>query len=54
MSVAAVILAAGSGSRFNRENPDALPGANLLALLKGRPVVTWAVAPALGAGLATK
>jgi molybdenum cofactor cytidylyltransferase len=51
MSVAAVILAAGSGSRFNRENPDALPGAKLLALLKGRPVVTWAVAPALGAGL---
>jgi molybdenum cofactor cytidylyltransferase len=51
MSVAAVILAAGNGSRFNRENPDALPGAKLLALLKGQPVVIWAVAPALGAGL---
>jgi len=51
MSVAAVILAAGSGSRFDVDDPDAQPGAKLLALLKGRPLVTWAIAPALGAGL---
>src|ERR1039458_2782464 len=51
MSVAAVILAAGSGSRFNRKNPDALPGAKLLTLLNGRPVVAWAIAAALGASL---
>ncbi|HVB52540.1 MAG TPA: nucleotidyltransferase family protein [Acidimicrobiales bacterium] len=51
MSVAAVILAAGSGSRFNGDAPDALPGAKLLALLKGQPVLTWALLPALCADL---
>src|SRR5665213_34118 len=51
MSVAAVILAAGSGSRFNGDDLDALPGAKLLALIHGQPVLTWALLPALAAGL---
>ena len=51
MSVAAVILAAGSGSRFNGDDPDATPGAKLLVLVKGHPVLTWAIVPALAAGL---
>ncbi len=51
MSVAAVILAAGSGSRFNGDDPDARPGAKLLAVVKGRPLIAWAIAPALQAGL---
>ena len=50
MSVAAVIMAAGSGSRFNGDDPDAPPGAKLLVLVKGHPVLTWAIAPALSAG----
>jgi CTP:molybdopterin cytidylyltransferase MocA len=51
MTVAAVILAAGSGSRFNGEDPDATPGAKLLVLVKGQPVLIWAIRPALAAGL---
>ena len=51
MSVAAVILAAGSGSRFNGDDPAAPPGAKLLAVVKGHPVLTWALLPALAAGL---
>ena len=51
MSAAAVILAAGSGSRFNGHDPDAQPGAKLLAVVRGRPLVYWAIAPALAAGL---
>ena len=51
MSVAAVILAAGSGVRFNRGEPEALPGDKLLRVVKGRALVTWALAPALDAGL---
>lgn len=51
MSVAAVILAAGAGSRFNRDDPEAAPGAKLLHTLRGRPLVAWAIAPALEAGL---
>ena len=51
MSVAAVILAAGAGSRFNRHDPSAAPGAKLLRTVRGRPLVAWAVAPALEAGL---
>lgn len=50
MSVAAVILAAGSGSRFNGDDADAQPGAKLLVMVKGHPVLTWALAPALAAG----
>ncbi len=51
MSVAAVILAAGAGSRFNLNDPNAEPGAKLLHTVKGRPLVAWAIAPALEAGL---
>lgn len=50
MSVAAVILAAGGGRRFNEGSSDARPGAKLLALLGDRPVVRWAVEPAIAAG----
>ncbi|MFI5035101.1 MAG: NTP transferase domain-containing protein [Acidimicrobiales bacterium] len=50
MPAAAVILAAGGGDRFNAANPDALPGAKLLVVVRGRPLVAWALAPALEAG----
>ncbi len=46
MSVAGVILAAGAATRF-----EGGPGEKLLALARGRPLVCWAVAPALEAGL---
>lgn len=49
MSVAAVILAAGSGSRFNDGRPRAVPGDKLLSVVSGRALVSWAVAPALEA-----
>jgi CTP:molybdopterin cytidylyltransferase MocA len=51
VSTAAVILAAGEGRRFSGDDPHAAPGAKLLAAIGGRPVVVWAVAPALAAGL---
>ncbi len=44
MTVAAVLLAAGGGTRFVAEDHK------LLALLEGRPVVSWALAAAMGAG----
>ncbi len=40
------MLAAGAGTRF------AGPGHKLLALMRGRPIVVWAVTAALEAGLA--
>ena len=51
MSVAAVILAAGGGRRFNRGEPEAMPGDKLLSMVKGRALLSWALAPALEAGL---
>ncbi len=51
MSVAAVILAAGAGTRFNRGSDDAIPGAKLLAPARGKHLVEWAVASAIEADL---
>ncbi len=51
MSVAAVILAAGAGTRFNRDDPDASPGAKLLAKARGKPLIEWAIGPAVEADL---
>lgn len=45
MSDAAVILAAGDARRFDPEDP----GAKLFAMLNERPVLAWAIAPALEA-----
>ncbi len=47
MTIAAVVLAAGAGSRFVA--PDGTH--KLLSLWRGRPVVTWALQAALDAGL---
>lgn len=49
MSDAAVILAAGGGLRFNADDPGAPLGAKLFALIKDKPVLAWAIAPALDA-----
>ena len=45
--IGAVLLAAGGGHRFGR------PGEKLLAQLRGRPVVAWALEAVLAAGLET-
>jgi len=49
VSVAGVILAAGAGTRFI--GADAAPGAKLLVLVKGVPLVVAAITPALEADL---
>jgi len=46
-----VILAAGAGTRFNRDDPGASPGAKLLAKARGRLLIEWALAPAIEAEL---
>ncbi len=51
MSVAAVILGGGAGTRFNRDERDASPGGKLLAKVRGKPLISWAIAPALEAEL---
>jgi CTP:molybdopterin cytidylyltransferase MocA len=45
VTTAGIVLAAGSGSRFGA------PGEKLLVLFRGRPLVAWAVDPAIEAGL---
>jgi molybdenum cofactor cytidylyltransferase len=51
-AVAAVVLAAGAGSRFAADGPGAPAAHKLLAEFRGRPVVRWALEAAAGAGLA--
>jgi len=51
VSVAAVILAGGAGTRFNRGQSAASPGAKLLAIARGKPLLAWAIAPAVEAEL---
>ena len=48
---AAVILAAGAGTRFASGDPGATPGAKLLRVVRGHPLVLWSILPALAAGL---
>jgi CTP:molybdopterin cytidylyltransferase MocA len=50
MSAAAVILAAGSGRRFNQGESGTRPGDKLLSVVRGRALVNWAIVPALEAG----
>jgi molybdenum cofactor cytidylyltransferase len=49
--VAAVILAAGAGTRFIRQDPEAASGSKLLHTVRSQPLVVWSIAPALEARL---
>lgn len=51
VTIAAVILAAGAGTRFDPEGRLGPPGAKLLARAGGRPLLSLAIAPAMQAGL---
>jgi CTP:molybdopterin cytidylyltransferase MocA len=50
-SVAAVLLAAGGGTRFATTDAQDRPAHKLLAPLRGRPMVQWSLAQVLAAGL---
>ena len=47
MTIAGVLLAAGAGSRFSNEQPDAH---KLTAMFRGKPLIAWALAAADAAG----
>ncbi len=51
MGVAAVVLAAGAGSRFRPSSRGGAPTHKLLAGFRGKPVIAWAVEAAVEAGL---